>query len=61
MGLDSLIPGTEPATDVVSRKVFINGTELSNEVLLSQITVNKTFNKIALAKLVFIDGVCTRS
>lgn len=56
MGLDSLIPGTQPATDVVSRKVFINGTELSNEVLLSQITINKTFNKIALAKLVFIDG-----
>jgi Rhs element Vgr protein len=56
MGLDSLIPGTAPATHVVSRKVFINGTELSNEILLSQVTVNKTFNKIASAKLVFIDG-----
>jgi Rhs element Vgr protein len=56
MGLDSLIPGTEPSTDVVSRKVFINGTELSNEILLSQITVSKAFNKVATAKLVFIDG-----
>jgi Rhs element Vgr protein len=56
MGLDSLIPGTEPATDVVSRKVFINGTELSNEILLQKIIVNKTFNKIASAKLVFTDG-----
>ena len=56
MGLDSLIPGTEPSTDVVSRKVFINDTELSNEILLSQITVNKVFNKVASAKLVFIDG-----
>ncbi len=56
MGLDSLIPGSEPPTDVVSRKVFINGTELSNEVLLKQVTVNKTFNKIATAKLVFLDG-----
>jgi Rhs element Vgr protein len=56
MGLDSLIPGSEPPTDVVSRKVFINGTELSNEILLKQVTVNKTFNKIATAKLVFIDG-----
>lgn len=56
MGLDSLIPGTEPPRDVVSCKVFINGTELSSEIMLSQITVNKTFNKIASAKLVFIDG-----
>ncbi len=56
MGLDSLIPGTEPSTDVVSRKVFINGTELSNEILLSQVTVSKTFNKIASAKLIFLDG-----
>ena len=56
MGLDSLIPGTEPSTDVVSRKVLINDTELSNEILLSQITVSKVFNKVASAKLVFIDG-----
>lgn len=59
MGLDvlaSLPPGAEPATDVVTRKVFIEDTELGGEVLLSQITVNKSYNKIALAKLVFLDG-----
>ena len=56
MVLDSFIPGTEPPTDVVSRSVLINGTELSNEILISQITVNKSFNKVASAKLVFLDG-----
>ncbi|PSL44795.1 Rhs element Vgr protein [Chitinophaga niastensis] len=54
--LDSLPPGTRPATNVVSRKVFINGTELSNEILLTQIIVNKSFNKVAYAKVVLIDG-----
>jgi Rhs element Vgr protein len=54
--LDSLPPGTSPPTDVVSQKVLINGTVLSNEVLLSNITVNKTFNKVAYAKIVFLDG-----
>ncbi|GAA4316856.1 hypothetical protein GCM10023149_14130 [Mucilaginibacter gynuensis] len=54
--LDSLPPGTQPAADVVSQKVLINGTVLSNEVLLSRIMVNKTFNKVAYAKIVFIDG-----
>jgi len=52
----SIPPGSEPATDVVTRKVFINGTPLSNEILLSQITVNKSFNKIASAKMIFMDG-----
>ncbi|MBS1510481.1 MAG: type VI secretion system tip protein VgrG [Bacteroidetes bacterium] len=56
MGLDSMIPGTGPATDVTSCKVFINGNELTNEILVSSVTVNKTFNKIASAKLVFNDG-----
>ena len=59
MGIDvlaSLPPGAEPATDVVTRKVFVNDTELSNEVLLSQITVNKSFNKVAYAKIIFLDG-----
>lgn len=54
--LDSLPPGAQPATDVVTRKVFINGTALSNEILLSQITVNKSFNKVAFAKVTFLDG-----
>lgn len=52
----SLPPGAEPATDVVSQKVFINGSVLSDEVTLSQIIVNKSFNKISLAKVVFLDG-----
>lgn len=54
--LDSLPPGSQPATDVVTCKVFIDGTVLSNEILLMQVTVNKTFNKVASAKVVFRDG-----
>lgn len=54
--LDTLPPGTAAPTDVVSKKVFINGAELSKTVLLSQIAVNKSFNKIAYAKLTFVDG-----
>lgn len=54
--LASLPPGVEPPKDVVSQKVFINGTELSADMPLSQITVNKSFNKVAFAKMVFLDG-----
>lgn len=54
--LDNLPPGTAPATDVVTRKVMINGAELSNEILLSEITVNKSFNKVAAARVAFMDG-----
>ncbi|PZF73389.1 type VI secretion system tip protein VgrG [Taibaiella soli] len=54
--LDSLPPGTAPATDVVSAKVFINETELSGEVLVAEISVSKQFNKIASAQVVFMDG-----
>jgi Rhs element Vgr protein len=54
--LSSIPPGTKKETDVVTRKVFINGTVLSNQVLLSQITINKSFNKIASAKIIFFDG-----
>ena len=56
MSLTSLPPGTAQPTDVVTRKVFINNIELSNEILLSQFSVVKSFNKIASAKLVFQDG-----
>jgi phage protein D len=56
MSLDSLPPGAAPSTDVVTRKVFINNTVLSDEILLGQLSVNKSFNKVAYAKLVFIDG-----
>ena len=58
--LSSLIPGSEPATDVVSHKVFINGTEINKEALPSQITVNKSFNKVAYAKIVFMDGSASK-
>jgi len=56
MGLDSNPPGTESPGNVVTRKVFISNAELSNEILIAKITVNKSFNKIAYAKVVFIDG-----
>jgi Rhs element Vgr protein len=54
--LDSLPPGAAQATDLVSQKVLINGTALSTSVLLSRILVNKTFNKVSYAKIVFLDG-----
>jgi Rhs element Vgr protein len=54
--LSSIPPGTAQATDAVTRKVFINGTVLSNEILLSQITISKAFNKVASAKMIFLDG-----
>jgi Rhs element Vgr protein len=54
--LDSLPPGAPSSTVVVSQKVLINGTVLSTAVLLSRIIVNKTFNKIAYAKIIFLDG-----
>lgn len=54
--LDSLPPGTATPTDTVTGKVFVNDTALSNEIALAQVTVNKSFNKIASAKLVFLDG-----
>lgn len=56
MSLTSIPPGTEAPTDVVTSKVFINNTVLSNEILLAQLSVVKSFNKIASAKLVFRDG-----
>jgi len=52
----SLPPGTQPPANVTTRKVFLNNTELSNEISLVQVTINKSFNKISYAKLVFIDG-----
>jgi Rhs element Vgr protein len=54
--LDSLPPGAPKATDVVSQAILINGTALGTNVALTKITVNKTFNKVAYAKLVFLDG-----
>jgi Rhs element Vgr protein len=54
--LDSLPPGAQPDTDIVTSKVLINGSPLSNEIDLAQITIGKSFNKIAWARLVFLDG-----
>jgi len=54
--LDSLPPGTPQETDVASQTVLINGAALGTAVALAKITVNKTFNKVAYAKLVFLDG-----
>jgi Rhs element Vgr protein len=42
--------------NVVTSKIFINNTELSSEVALAKVTINKSFNKIAYAKAVFLDG-----
>ncbi len=56
MSLGSLPPGTAPQRNVIARKVFINDTELSGEVSLVKLTVNKTFNKIAHASIVIMDG-----
>lgn len=54
--LDSLPPGTAQATNQVTSKVLLNGTELSGEILLTQIIINRTFNKVASAKVVLLDG-----
>ena len=56
MSLTSFPPGAPPATDVTSQKIIINGQELSGEILLAEITINKSFNKVSFAKLVFQDG-----
>jgi Rhs element Vgr protein len=49
-------PGSPVAIDVITRRIYINKVELSNEISLAQITVNKSFNKVAYAKVVFLDG-----
>lgn len=54
--LTSLPPGAEESKDVVSQKILIEGAPLSNEIALAQIIVNKTFNRIASARIVMFDG-----
>ncbi|MEO6683649.1 MAG: type VI secretion system tip protein VgrG [Ginsengibacter sp.] len=56
MSLSNLPPGSESDTSVVTTKVIVNGTELSGEVLLIQFSVQKFFNKISGARLLFQDG-----
>ncbi len=56
MAITAVIPEEKKATDVVSQKVLINGTALSNEALINAISVNVMYNKVATASLVFLDG-----
>jgi Rhs element Vgr protein len=44
------------ATDLVSFKVLLNNTALSNECRILSIEVSKSFNRISSAKLVIVDG-----
>lgn len=46
----------ESGSSVVTAKVFINGEELGTEVGLLEVSVNNTFNKIAGAKLRFLES-----
>lgn len=56
MSLTSLPPASPLSREVVTSKVFINNTVLDGETLLLQVLVQKTYNKIASATLVFLDG-----
>lgn len=56
MSLTSLPPESKDSTDVVSQTILVNGAPLNNEIGVSHISVNKTFNKVATAKIVFLDG-----
>jgi len=56
MNLGNLPPGASSPTDVISQKVLINGEAISNEVQVSQIVVRKAYNKIAMARLILLDG-----
>ncbi|NTW69474.1 MAG: type VI secretion system tip protein VgrG [Chlorobiaceae bacterium] len=56
MSLSSLSPGSNDATDVVSQTILVGGEPLNNEIGISYIVVNKSFNKVASAKIVFFDG-----
>jgi len=56
MALDDLLPQTLEPTDVLSQKILIGGTAISNDIGVFTITVAKQFNKIATAKIVLLDG-----
>lgn len=56
MALDALLPQTQQPTDVLSQKILVDGSAISNEVRVFAITVSKQFNKIATAKIVLLDG-----
>jgi len=56
MALDDLLPQTTEATDVLSQKILVDGTAISNEIGVYAITVGKQFNRITTAKIVLLDG-----
>jgi hypothetical protein len=56
MALDDLLPQTQQPTDVLSQKILIGGTAISNEISVFTISVGKQFNKIATARIVLKDG-----
>src|SRR5689334_21103950 len=56
MALDDLLPQTQEPTDVLSQKILIGGSAISNDIGVFTITVAKQFNKIATARIVLLDG-----
>ncbi len=56
MSLDQLGSGFSSSMDVASQTILINGSPLSGEIQISQIVVRKSYNKIASAKVVLLDG-----
>src|SRR5687767_4163306 len=56
MILDEVLAQTQQPTDVLSQKILINGSAISNEIGVLSITVSRQFNRIATAKIVLIDG-----
>lgn len=43
-------------SDIITAKVYLNGAVLSGEILLQELVVTKAFNKVASARLRFLDG-----
>ncbi|MFL5773142.1 MAG: type VI secretion system tip protein VgrG [Flavisolibacter sp.] len=54
--LDDLLPQTQEPTDVLSQKILVDGTAISNEIGVFAITVGKQFNRISSAKIILLDG-----
>jgi Rhs element Vgr protein len=50
------LPTRNEATDLVNCKVLLNGTAMSGEYRITSLSVQKSFNKISAAKIVFADG-----
>lgn len=50
----------QPKGPNICKKIFVNGKELNKELAISQITVQKSFNKISYAKIVILDGSASK-